>query len=307
MKHSVKDWFMATRPWALTASVMPVLVTLALLFYNNSVTGNPLHINWLNSVLAIIGIMILHSAGNLLSDYYDYKQGVDTADNDFGARTLVTKQFQPHEIRNFGLVLLLCGIILGLFLTYNSGLHLLWIGATGILAVLLYSKMKFNYLGDLCIFTAFGLMPPLGTAYVATGHLFPYYFIISVPIGFLTLGILHSNNTRDIERDSKAGIHTFAMALGLKNSIIYYYILVIIPFIWNIVFALLGDLPLMAILVVLVFPTAYKNLKTMSTAKDNIENINFLDLSSARLQMLFGITFIIGLLIAVFLLRISTL
>ena len=28
MKHTFKDWFLATRPWSFPASAMPVLVTL---------------------------------------------------------------------------------------------------------------------------------------------------------------------------------------------------------------------------------------------------------------------------------------
>ena len=40
MKHAIKDWIIATRPWSFPASAMPVLVTLGYLFWS----GAPL--NW---------------------------------------------------------------------------------------------------------------------------------------------------------------------------------------------------------------------------------------------------------------------
>ena len=35
MKHSLKDWMIAIRPWSFPASAMPVIVTLAYLFWQD--------------------------------------------------------------------------------------------------------------------------------------------------------------------------------------------------------------------------------------------------------------------------------
>ena len=83
-KHSFKDWMIAVRPWSFPASAMPVVVTLAYLFWMKE------DINWANGIWALLNIVVFHAAGNTWSDYFDYKQGVDMKDT-FGAKTLTDK------------------------------------------------------------------------------------------------------------------------------------------------------------------------------------------------------------------------
>lgn len=295
--HSLKSWFIATRPWSFSASAMPVIVTLSYLYYSNRLVTNPLDMNWINGILAVINIILLHAAGNLLSDYHDFKQGIDSNDS-FGAKTITSGEFMPAEIRNFGYFFLILGIGLGSYLALTTGYHLWWIGGTGAISALAYYILKFNRLGDLCIFIAFGLLPPLGTAYVVTGKLLPITFLLSIPIGSLIVALLHSNNTRDIQRDTNAKINTFASTLGLKKSIYYYFFLISLPFIWITAFYLLGDFPLLTMLVFLMAPTAVKCMTIMKSAKDKIENINFLDIKTANLQLCFSIVLSISFLLS---------
>ena len=48
--------------------------------------------------------------------------------------------------------------------------------------------------------------------------------LMSVPIGLLTVAIVHANNTRDISADRAAGARTFAMALGFEGSLVVYLV-----------------------------------------------------------------------------------
>ena len=92
-KHSLKDWLIAVRPWSFPASAMPVIVTLAYLYWAYGV------IEWANGLLALAGIVIFHASGNAWSDYFDFERGVDRVDT-FGVKTLTSGQFMPLEIRN---------------------------------------------------------------------------------------------------------------------------------------------------------------------------------------------------------------
>lgn len=66
----MKNWIIATRPWALPASVMPILIMWAYLY---SQSGNgATHINWLNALLCLPLLSIVHSGGNMVSDYFDF-------------------------------------------------------------------------------------------------------------------------------------------------------------------------------------------------------------------------------------------
>ena len=87
-KHSLKDWMIAVRPWSFPASSMPVVVTLAYLYWMQQ------DINWVNGIWALLNIIVFHAAGNTWSDYFDYKHKVDARDT-FGAKTLTDGMFTP--------------------------------------------------------------------------------------------------------------------------------------------------------------------------------------------------------------------
>ena len=151
-KHTFGEWMIAVRPWSIPASAMPIIATLAFLFYKNS------EINWLNGIWALIGMILFHLAGNTWSDYFDYRKKVDAEDT-FGAKTLTTGMFQPKEIRNLAIGLLCAAVACGLGLLAVTGLPLLWIGLAGLACTLLYPILKFNALGDLDILLTFAFLP----------------------------------------------------------------------------------------------------------------------------------------------------
>jgi len=65
MKHSVKSWILATRPWSFPASAMPVIVTIVWLWS----AGYDVH--WWLGLLAVVTIVFVHAAGNVWSDIAD--------------------------------------------------------------------------------------------------------------------------------------------------------------------------------------------------------------------------------------------
>ncbi|MBQ1258353.1 MAG: prenyltransferase, partial [Clostridia bacterium] len=209
---------------------MPIIVTLAYLFFKGS------EINWLYGVWALVGMILFHLTGNVWSDYFDFKKKVDAEDT-FGAKTLTTGMFQPAEILRLAVVLLCLSVACGLGLfavTYfqGFGFDLLWIGLAGVVLTLLYPVLKYNALGDIDILLTFAFLPTLGTAFVATGAIDWSVLFIALPVGLITDGILHSNNTRDTKHDLRAGIKTMAMGLGTKVSAWIYGFEMVFPFVW---------------------------------------------------------------------------
>lgn len=282
-KHSFKDWVIATRPWSFPASAMPVVVTTAYLYFLRE------EINWINGLWALINIIVFHAAGNTWSDYFDYRKGVDASDT-YGAKTLTEKQFLPQEVRNLGLGLLTIASVMGTGLLLRTGLPLLWIGLGGAACALLYPYLKYKALGDIVIFLSYAWLPVRGTSYVLTGNMSTHLLWIALPIGLITVAILHANNTRDINTDGRAGIRTFAMQTGWKISTIIYTIELIFPFVWIISGIFLGFFPYTAILILLALPPAYFNVRTMLRfSGKEIHSIADLDEKTAKLQLLFGI------------------
>lgn len=291
-KHSFNEWIIAVRPWSFPASAMPIIVTLAFLFYKGS------EINWLYGVWTLIGMLLFHMTGNVWSDYFDFRKKVD-ADDTFGAKTLTTGMFKPEEIKRLAIGLLIVSVACGLGLFAVTGLPLLWIGLAGVLCTLLYPVLKFNALGDLDILLAFAFLPTLGTSYAVTGAIDWSVLWIALPVGLITDGILHSNNTRDVITDKRAGITTMAMGLGNRFSAWLYGFEVIFPFIWVGVCSIIGIMPLTTLAIFLTLPIAIACAQTMMhSLTGGAGVISDLDVRTANLQLMFSalltIAFIVG-------------
>lgn len=76
------------------------------------------------------------------------------------------------------------------------------------------------------------LLPTLGTVYVATLAINWDVLWIAIPVGLITVAILHANNTRDMYTDARANISTLAMRLGGKVSVFLYCAEILFPFGW---------------------------------------------------------------------------
>lgn len=286
----MKKWFMITRPWSFVVSATPVVATTVYLFYKYG-AGN---INWINAVLALVGIVLFHAAGNLHSDYYDYKTGIDNPAA-YCVQSLINGDFKPEQYRNFSRILLAIGVVIGLILTLRSSWQLLVIGGVGCLLTLLYPWTKFHALGDLDIFVVFGILPMLGTSLVVTGAIDCSTLLLTIPVGCITVAVLHANNTRDIPTDTKAGAKSFASVIGPAAGVWYYTFLVTLPCIFTIVAAILGYFPWWCLLILLSLPIVVQNIRQAQRFKtDGIAAFNQLDLMTAKLQMISGITLCLG-------------
>ncbi len=294
-KHTFGEWMIAVRPWSFPASAMPVIATTAYLFWKGA------EINWLFALWALLNIVVFHAAGNTWSDYFDFKKNVD-ADDTFGAKTLTTGMFTSKEIFGLSLGLTIVAAAAGTVLMTLTGLTLLWIGLGGVLCTLLYPFLKFNALGDLVILLAYAFLPTVGTAFVTTGAIDWSVLLVALPVGLITDGILHSNNTRDTLTDKRAGIRTMAMSIGSKASAILYGFEVIFPFVWVGVLSIIGFLPLTTIIVFLTLVVAIGCAQTMMKYLDGgSELIGDLDVRTANLQLMFSALLSIALVVAKFL------
>lgn len=294
MKHSLKEWFAVTRYWSFPVSVMPVVVTTAYLAW----TFEASLINWLNAVLALVGIVFFHAGGNVISDWADYRSGVDN-ENAFAVPNLVFHKFKPLEYLKFGTVLLAIGVAIGLVLVLRTGWTLLLVGLLGALLTVGYSFFKYRALGDLTIFLNFSILPILGTTYVAIGSFYWDALVLAVPIGLITVAVLHANNTLDTESDRAACIKTFAMLIGVKASARLYVAYMIIPFVCVFVSVLIGRLPWLSLLSLIALVPAAGNIRAARQYVDKGKDaLMGLDQKTAQLQLSFSVLLTLGLVIA---------
>ena len=291
-KHSFKEWLIATRPWSFPASSMPVLVTLAYLFWMGA------EINWLAGIWALVNIVIFHAAGNTWSDYFDYVKGVDREDT-IGGMSIVSGEFKAQEIRSLAIGLLVVAVAAGIGLVYITGIMTLYFGLAGCLLTVGYPWLKYHALGDLDIFLTYSVLPILGTSFVACGAIVPQLLWLTIPIGLITVGILHANNTRDAEHDNRANIKTFAMLVGKKTSAWLYCFEVVFPFLWVVAAIIAGAFPLWSLLVLVALKPAIDNArKAISFLTEGMSALIGVDELTAKLQLMFSLLLTISLFVS---------
>ena len=291
-KHDLGEWLMAVRPWSFPASAMPVVVTLAYLFACHET------VNWLNGAWALLNIVLFHAASNIWSDYFDYKHKVDTEES-FGVKILTSGQFAPKEIFRGALLLLGVACLAGVGLWLRTGMPLLYIGLGGLACAVLYPYMKYRALGDIVIFISYALLPMLGTAYVAVGRIYWQTFYLALPVGLITVAILHANNTRDVQTDRRAGIHTLVMCLGRRASVGLYAFEILFPFLWISYYAANGVLPAWSLLIWLALVPALQNTRSaVRSFKEGAAVIVRLDEKTAQFQLLFSLLLAVAFVLA---------
>lgn len=295
-RSRVSIWVQAVRMFAFPASVVPVLAGGALAFAGTR------SVAWELYPIIIICAVLYHAATNLISDYFDWQNGVDK-DYTFGSsRVIAEGLLTPQQVLRGGWVVFGAGILLGLVLVYVRGLPMFLFGLVGLIGGYIYTGrpvgFKYFALGDVGVFTLMGPLMVTGSYYALTGGYDPAALYVSIPIGMLTAAILHSNNTRDIQHDSEARVKTFAGVIGHGAAKVEYMVLVCGAFAAVGVMMATGVLPVWSAGVVLSLPPAIKNMRTMlKSSPGKIADIATLDVTTAQHALLFGLLLVISIVV----------
>jgi len=221
----LKKWIIAARPWALPASTMPVLFGTSLAVAVGRVPFAPVRF-----LLALAAMVILHSAGNMLSDVFDFKRGLDREVTPLSG-AIIRGWLSARQVAAGAVVLFAVGSGLGLLLAVLSSPVLLWVGGAGLMIAAGYSFLKLFALGDLAVFLNFGILGALG-AWIVQARAFSWIPVVwTVPMAMLVGAILHANNWRDAASDRERGVSSFASVLGDRGSLAYYGFLIFGPFV----------------------------------------------------------------------------
>jgi 1,4-dihydroxy-2-naphthoate octaprenyltransferase len=212
----IKKWVIAARPWALPASTMPVIFGTSLAVVIGRANLAPFRF-----MLALLAMVVLHSAANMLSDVFDSRRGLDK-DVTPVSGAIVRGWLPAGAVAAGSAVLFAIGIGIGLVLVAMTGRVLLIIGAVGVLIGASYTALKYHAFGDLAVFLNFGILGSLVAWVVQTGRFSGIPVIWTVPMAMLVSAILHANNWRDMISDTERRVRTFASILGDKGSLTYY-------------------------------------------------------------------------------------
>ncbi len=280
-------WVLAIRPRTLTASIVPVVVGLALAPPRSA--GD-----FAIAVITLAAAFAIQAAVNLANDYYDYVGGIDTHERVGPTRVVQSGLLDPQAVRRGFLICVAAAALLGIALIVRGGLPIVVIGITSLVCAYAYAggpwPLASHGLGDVFVFAFFGLVPVCGTVWLQRGVVDLTTLLAAVPIGLLAVAILVVNNLRDIATDSKAGKRTLAVRIGESATRGQYIVLVVLALAWPLLLAPWFDsavlLPLLA--APLALCTTREVMRCSGPA------LNPMLGATARLQVVYGALLALG-------------
>jgi 1,4-dihydroxy-2-naphthoate octaprenyltransferase len=213
---TLRKWLVAGRPWSLPASTMPVLFGTSLAVVIGGATLRPFRF-----LLALVAMVVLHTAANMLSDVFDFKRGLDR-DVTPVSGAVVRGWLSTGAVTRASILLFALGSAVGIGLALATGWTLFYVGLVGVAIGSGYTLLKYRALGDLAVFLDFGILGGLGSWVVQTETFSWIPVLWTVPMSMLVIGILHANNWRDIVTDGERRVKTMASIFGDRGSLVYY-------------------------------------------------------------------------------------
>ena len=218
----MRRWILGARLRTLPAAVVPVVVGTAV-----AAGGG---IIWWRAGAALVVALALQVATNYANDLSDGIRGTDGPQRVGPVRLVGSGMASPAEVRIAMLAAFAVAAAAGLTLAAAVTQWLLLVGVVSIAAGWLYTggPRPYGYLGlgELFVFTFFGLVATVGSAYVHQQEVPVVAWLAAVAVGFLACALLVVNNLRDRLADAESGKRTLAVRLGDRPTRILYVALV---------------------------------------------------------------------------------
>jgi len=255
LTKGLKLFFLETRPHFLLLSVVLSCVGTTMAWYDG-------HFNILLFILAMLGLLLIHTSCNVLNDYFDYMSGIDreTVRTPFsgGSGFLATGALAPKGVYILGVACFGIAAGIGLFFLVIRGWALLPILMVGGASTYFYST---HVAGEFSAGLNLGVLPVLGTYFIQSGSYSWEALIGSLPSGILTYNLLLINEYPDVEPDKRAGRKNLLIVLGKKRASILYLVTSALVYLCIILGVVFTVLPLGTLLGLLTMPIALKAVR----------------------------------------------
>lgn len=263
----VSRWLIVTR-----AAVIPM--TLISGFIGGFLASHAAHPNWGYFALALVGLSLAHACNNLINDYFDLLNGVDTSS---APRAL----YAPHPVLSGWLTrsqLLAAIVVLNLadaaimvFLCLVRGWPVAAFAAAGLFVSVFYVapplRLKHRGLGEPGVFIVWGPLMICGTYYVTAGELPGWVWIASIPYAILVASVLIGKHIDKISYDSAQHVRTLPVMLGERRALQLNEALMVLFYVITVGLVLTGVLGVGALLVLAALPLLLRTLAFYSQPK----------------------------------------
>ena len=286
----LKNWIIAIRPNTLPAAIAPVLIGTAMAFGNGA-------FHWPSAPTALLAALSIQIGTNLANDYFDFKNGADTAQRIGPQRVTQSGLIKPQKVLWGAIFFFLLSALFSAFLIHRAGMCIVIIAAVSILSGILYTAgprpLGYLGLGDLFVLIFFGPVAVGGTYFVQALDIDWAVIVAGLAPGFLSMAILAINNLRDIDADRKANKRTLAVRLGRSFAMSEYLFCIIAASLIPFAVVLVTDDHQGVALASLVGFFAIPCIKKALTSTDG-QTLNRVLVHTGRLLLIYSVIFSIG-------------
>jgi 1,4-dihydroxy-2-naphthoate octaprenyltransferase len=274
----------------LVAGVVPVAVGSALAWRDHVFSVLP-------ALAALVGALFIQVGTNLVNDYFDFKRGADTSERLGPPRATQQGWLTPKQVFTGAMVCFALAFTVGMYLVAVAGWPLVVIGLTSLAAGYAYTggpfPLAYNGLGDVFVLVFFGFVAVGGTYFVLGQTVNPIALVAAIPVGLLGVALLAVNNTRDQKTDAAAGKKTLVVRFGAGFGKAEYVTCLVVSALVPAGLVVSGHATPWVMLCWLAAPLAIAPLRILFTKTGAA--LNDALAATARLQMVFGILFAVGL------------
>jgi 1,4-dihydroxy-2-naphthoate octaprenyltransferase len=271
----VSRWLLISR-----ASVFPMTITSAVI--GGALAAGERNANWIYFTAALIGLTLAHAANNMINDYFDLEEGVDTDE-------YVRAQYAPHPvlsgmISKKGLLLAiavvnLIDLAILLFLTEVRGWPVAAFAIAGLFISVFYVapplKLKHRGLGEPGVFVVWGPLMIGGTYYATAGTMPSWVLVASLPYAILVTTVLMGKHIDKFEADTERHIRTLPVIMGRERATFLTQELMVAFFGLVLCLVLLGTFGLWTLLVFGAVPHLWQALRIFNQPKPTSPPANY--------------------------------
>ncbi len=290
----IKKYLSLTRPHTLTAGFVPVLVgTASVLLFAP--------IRWDMFIAMMIATLLIQSATNMFNEYFDFKRGLDSAESVGIAGAIVRNGMSPRLVLNIAILFYSIAGIIGIYISINTSLWILVIGAVSMAVGYLYTggpfPISWTPFGEIFAGFFMGTVIIMITFFIHTETLHYFPLLISIPVA-ITIGLLNmANNIRDRRKDKESGRKTFVILVGKPLAVMTTAAL--LAFCYAFIFWIVFFKPYGSVFLLLTFisiPLFLKTVRRMWRGDTPAELIPAMA-SMGKLNTVFGLLLTVGLMI----------
>jgi 1,4-dihydroxy-2-naphthoate polyprenyltransferase len=284
------------RPFAYTASIVPVAAAGALAVVDGRFA-------WLPFLAALFGSVLLHTGTNVINEIYDIRQGIDTITSPRASHALLKGRMSERSAFGLAFAAFAVAVLLGVWLIAVRGPVIVALGVAGLAGGYFYTappfQYKFHALGVPLVFLLMGPLMVLGGYFAVTGTWSSTALVISIPVGLLVAAILHGNEWRDISEDTRAGILTLSARVGRDWAHLSYVGLVLGAYIALGLAVTFRLVPAQTLLAIVSLPYLAQVIRSAELGASGQQRaIALIDLQTARLHLAFGGLLVAGILLS---------